>query len=193
MSPLTDTSFGYLTAAWDYSHSVWRNYHLQIGALVLHILFRNNQTFRKTCVWKNVGKTPENRAWILQMFKIAFLEKAMRSFWVGSPPWNGRVSFDLCRKWPKVWTSLWRGNDIVIADVLDFVRADQVLIIREVAEEQWTINMMQQLLKRPITEFTRCFQQWNIPRNKFIQAEWGILERGLVCPMFINSITHLKM
>jgi len=32
--------------------------------------------------------------------------------------------------------SLWRGNDIVIADVLDFVRADQVLIIREVAEEQ---------------------------------------------------------
>ena len=30
----------------------------------------------------------------------------------------------------------WRGNDIVIADVQDFVRADLILIIREVAEEQ---------------------------------------------------------
>ena len=30
----------------------------------------------------------------------------------------------------------WRRNDIVTADVQDFVRADQVLIIREVAEEQ---------------------------------------------------------
>jgi hypothetical protein len=30
----------------------------------------------------------------------------------------------------------WRRNDIVIADVQDFVRADQNLIIREVSEEQ---------------------------------------------------------
>jgi hypothetical protein len=30
----------------------------------------------------------------------------------------------------------WRMNDIVVADVQDFVRADQILIIREVAEEQ---------------------------------------------------------
>jgi hypothetical protein len=30
----------------------------------------------------------------------------------------------------------WRRNDIVKADVQDFVRADQILIIREIAEEQ---------------------------------------------------------
>ena len=32
--------------------------------------------------------------------------------------------------------SLWKRNDIVIAAVQDFVRADQILIIREVAKEQ---------------------------------------------------------
>jgi hypothetical protein len=31
---------------------------------------------------------------------------------------------------------LWRRNDIVIADVQDFVRADKILIMMEAAEEQ---------------------------------------------------------
>jgi hypothetical protein len=71
-SPRTDTSFGYLSAAWDYGHSVWCNYRLLREALVLHVLIRNTQAFRKTHMWQVERKTREKRTWILRMVKTVF-------------------------------------------------------------------------------------------------------------------------
>jgi len=137
-------------------HSVSRNYRARRGALVSHALFRNNHRLEKRLcdkLYAKLEKTgPESYEWL----KLPFERR----------PWNVHknlsgfatikmgayplicVESDLRSGRPS-----WRINNIVMADVQDFVRADQILIIREVAEEQWTINTMQQLLQRPITEF----------------------------------------